>query len=229
MDSALARWSAVLLGVSTALFAIVVAVVLLWDGADRLDVRFVAWVNRIAPESLVDTMRVVTHAGSALVLVIVALLSGVLLARRGRVHAAAFVVAAAVGGLVTTQILKAAIRRARPELDEPYVQLTTYAFPSGHALAATATYGALAIVLYTSLRARRERHLLLAGLAALIVLVAASRVVLGAHYLLDVLAGTVGGIALLSALVLAFELAPHGSFRLGVRRDEQAQRPGIDA
>ena len=229
MDSALARWSAVLLGVSTALFAIVVAVVLLWDGADRLDVRFVAWVNRIAPESLVDTMRVVTHAGSALVLVIVALLSGVLLARRGRVHAAAFVVAAAVGGLVTTQILKAAIRRARPELDEPYVQLTTYAFPSGHALAATATYGALAIVLYTSLRARRVRHLLLAGLAALIVLVAASRVVLGAHYLLDVLAGTVGGIALLSALVLAFELAPHGSFRLGVRRDEQAQRPGIDA
>ena len=229
MDSALARWSAVALCVSTALFAILVAVVLLWDDADRLDVRFVAWVNRTAPESLVDAMRVATYTGSALVLVVVALVSGGLLARRGRAHAAALVVAATVGGLVTTQILKAAVRRTRPELDEPYVQLTTYAFPSGHALAATATYGALAIVLYTSLRARRERRLLLAGFAALIVLVAASRVVLGAHYLLDVLAGTVGGVALLSALVLAFGLGSYRRFRFGVRRDEQTQRPGIDA
>jgi len=228
MDSALARWCAVILGVSTALFATLVAVVLLSDDANRLDVRFVTWVNRTAPESVADAMQVVTYAGSALVLVVVALVSGVLLARRGRVHAAALVLTAAAGGLVMTQTLKAVIRRARPELDEPYVQLATYAFPSGHALAATATYGALAIVLYTSLRARRERRLVLAGFAALIVLVAASRVVLGAHYLLDVLAGTVGGVALLSALILAFELAPQGRFRLGVRRDEQTQRPGID-
>ena len=142
MDSALARRSAVALCVSTALFAILVAVVLLWDDADRLDVRFVAWVNRTAPESLVDAMRVATYTGSALVLVVVALVSGGLLARRGRAHAAALVVAATVGGLVTTQILKAAVRRTRPELDEPYVQLTTYAFPSGHALAATATHTA---------------------------------------------------------------------------------------
>lgn len=229
MDSALARRSAAVLGVSTALFAILVAVVLLWDDADRLDVRFVTWVYRTAPEGLVDPMRVVTYAGSALVLVIVALVSGVLLARRGRPHAAAFVLAAAVAGLVTTQILKAAVRRGRPELDEPYVQLTTYAFPSGHALAATATYGALAIALYTSTRARRDRRLVVAGCAALIVLVAASRVVLGAHYLLDVVAGTVGGVALLSALVLAFELGSYRRFRFGVRQDEQTQRPGIDA
>jgi len=228
MNSALARWAAVALGVSTALFAILVAVLLLWDDVDRLDVRFVTWVNRTAPEHVVDTMQVVTYAGSVLVLGPVALISAILLARRGRGHAAALVVAAAFGGLAATQILKAAIRRARPELDEPYVQLATYAFPSGHALAATATYGALAIVLYTSLRARRERRLVLAGFAALIVLVAASRVVLGAHYLLDVLAGTVGGVALLSALILAFELAPQGRVRLGVRRDEQTQRPGID-
>lgn len=229
MNSALARWSAVVLGVSTALFAVLVAVVLLWDDADRLDVRFVTWVHRTAPESLVDTMRVLTYAGSGMALVVVALLSGALLAHRGRFHAAALVLAAAIGGLVTTPILKAAIRRARPELDEPYVQLTTYAFPSGHALAATATYGALAIVLYTSVRARRERRLLLTGFGALIVLVAASRVVLGAHYLLDVLAGTVGGVALVSALVLAFELGPYRSFPLAVRRDQQTQRPGIDA
>jgi len=229
MDSALARRSAVVLGVSTALFAILVAVLLLWDDVDRLDVRFVIWVHRTAPENVVDAMQVVTYAGSAIVLGVVALVSAVLLARRGRGHAAALLVAAAFGGLAATQILKAAIRRARPELDEPYLQLTTYAFPSGHALAATATYGALAMALYMSLRARRDRRLVLAAFGALILLIAASRVVLGVHYLLDVLAGTIGGVALLSALVVVFELAPHRRFRLGVRRDEQTQRPGIDA
>lgn len=229
MDSALARRSAVVLGASTVLFAILVAGLLLWDDVDRLDVRFVTWVRRTTPEHVVDAMQVVTYAGSGLVLGGVALTSAVLLARRGRGNAAAYVAGAAFGGLVATQILKAVIRRARPELDEPYVQLTTYAFPSGHALAATATYGALAIVLSVSIRARRERRLLVAGLAALIVLVAASRVVLGVHYLLDVLAGTIGGIALLSALVVVFELARHGRFRLGVRRHEQPQRTGIDA
>lgn len=229
MDSALARRAAVVLGVSTALFATLVGVVLLWDNGVRLDVRFVTWLHRTAPDYVVDVMQVVTYAGSVLVLSVVALVAAVLLARRGRPHAAALVLAASFGGLAATQILKASIRRARPELDEPYVQLTTYAFPSGHALAATTTYGALALVVYTSMRARRERRLLLAGFAALIVVVAASRVVLGAHYLLDVLAGTVGGVALLSALVLAFELAPHGRFRFGVRRDEQTQRPGVDA
>ena len=229
MNSALARWAAVAFGVSTALFAILVAALLLWDDIDRLDVRFVTWVNRTAPEHVVDTMQVVTYAGSVLVLGPVALIFAILLARRGRGHGAALVVAAAFGGLAATQILKAAIRRARPELDEPYLQLTTYAFPSGHALAATATYGALAMALYVSVRARRDRRLVLAAFGALILLIAASRVVLGAHYLLDVLAGMVGGVALLSALVLVFELAPHRRFRLGVRRDEQPQRPGIDA
>jgi membrane-associated phospholipid phosphatase len=229
MESALARRSAVVLGASTVLFGALVAIVLLSNEADRLDSRFVAWVNRSAPESLVEAMRVVTYAGSGPVLVAVALLSGALLARRGRSRAASLAIAATIGGLVTTQILKAAIRRTRPELDEPYVQLTTYAFPSGHALAATATYGALAIVLGSASRRRRDRGLILVGFSALIVLVAASRVILGAHYLLDVLAGTVGGIALLSALVLAFQLGAQRTSGVRVRRDEQAQRPGIDA
>ncbi|HUG63887.1 MAG TPA: phosphatase PAP2 family protein [Gaiellaceae bacterium] len=216
------------LGVSTALFTALVATVLLWDDVDRIDVRFVSWVHRNAPDGVVEAMRVVSYAGSGLALGVVALTTAILLTRRQRSRAAALVVAASVGGLLATQALKAAVRRARPEFDEPYVQLTTYAFPSGHALGATATYGALAIVLATSVRAPRKRRALVGGLCALIVLIAASRVVLGVHYLLDVIAGMVGGIALLSALLLAYELAPHRGVRLRVRRDEQAQSPGSD-
>lgn len=229
MDSnPLATRYAGVLGASTALFVVLVAGVLFSDDVARLDVRFVNWVHRSTPDSVVDAMYVVSYAGSTLALGVVALVTAILLTRRERPRAAAFVVAASVGGLIVTQTLKAAVGRARPALDEPHVQLTTYAFPSGHALGSTATYGALAIVLFTSLRAPRERRVLLAGLGALIALVAASRVVLGAHYLLDVLAGMVGGIALLSLLLLAYELAPHRRLRLRVRRDEKAQRPGID-
>jgi undecaprenyl-diphosphatase len=131
-----------------------------------------------------------------------------------------------VGGLLLTQLLKAAIRRSRPELDEPFVQLATYSFPSGHALAATATYGALAIVLAASMQTRRGRVLLAGALGALVFLVATSRVVLGFHYLLDVTSGVVGGIALLSALLLVFEGVSAGDGRLW--REQQPQRPRID-
>lgn len=221
---------AVALTVSTVLFVALATAILSWAAIDRLDIRFVSWVNRSVPASVVDVAQVVTYAGSGVALGVVALVAAILLARQGHRGSAAFVVAASVGALVVTQSLKAAIRRARPEFDNPYVELSTYAFPSGHALGATATFGALAIVSYALVRAPRRRRLLLAGLGAAILVVAATRVVLGVHYLLDVLAGMVGGVALLSALLLTFELAPRSRVRLGrARRAEQAQRTGLDA
>ena len=226
MQSVLATRPGRTLALSAAVFAGLVAAILLSEDVDRLDIRFVRFAQRETPDWLVDALRVLTYAGSAIVLGVVALVAATVLARRGRSRDAAFVIAASVAGLLVTQILKAAIRRARPELDAPLVQLATYSFPSGHVLAATATYGALAIVLYPWIRSRSGRIRVTVAVAALILLVAASRVVLGVHYLLDVTAGVVGGIALLSALLLVFERVPLRAGRL--RRHEQAQRPGID-
>jgi membrane-associated phospholipid phosphatase len=73
---------------------------------------------------------------------------------------------------------------------------TTYGLPSGHALGATVTWGALAALLDSP---SRRWRLLLAGAA--IALVGVSRVVLGVHYPVDVVAGT-----LLGAVVLAVAL-----------------------
>jgi membrane-associated phospholipid phosphatase len=212
------------IAVSTALFVALTTAVLLWGAADRLDVRFVTWLDRASPESAVAAMRIVTYAGSGLVLGIVTAVAAIVLKRRGHPEPARFVIAAAVGALVVTQSLKAAIRRARPELDDPYVELSTYAFPSGHALGATATYGALAVVLYALVPGRGRRLLLVVTLASAILLVSASRVVLGVHYLLDVLAGIAGGIAIVSTLCFAFEVAP----RRRLRRHEQPQRARLD-
>jgi membrane-associated phospholipid phosphatase len=198
-----------------------------WETVDRLDVRFVTWVHGAAPDELLEVMRVLTYAGSLVALGPIALGAALLLLRRGRQLAAAYVLAAFVVGQLVTQLLKLAFQRGRPELDDPYVQLSTYAFPSGHALGATATYGAIVVVL--SLLAARRKVLVGAALALLVLVVAASRVVLGAHYLLDVAGGVLAGLAVLSGLIVAFDAAPRHRARLAfLGRNEQAQGTTLD-
>jgi undecaprenyl-diphosphatase len=205
----------------------VAVAILTWRAADRIDVRFVTWVHRTAPEALVDAMRVLTHAGSAPVLGAVALAAALYLMQRGRPSAAAYVVAAFVAGQLVTQGLKAVFRRTRPALDDPYIELATYAFPSGHALGATATYGAILVVLWPQLG--RARAVVTVGIGSLVLVVAASRVTLGAHYLLDVVAGMLGGVAVLAGLLLVFDAAPRGRRSFSFRtRHEQTESVGLD-
>lgn len=68
-----------------------------------------------------------------------------------------------------------------------------YGFPSGHAVAAVAVYGGLAVE-FGWLDDRRK----LAAVAGLIAAISLTRVALGVHYLGDVLAGLAVGVALLA-------------------------------
>ena len=224
-----ARLYAAVLAVSSAVFVALAAAVLFWASADRLDIRAVNWVRRTAPDLLVDVMQAVTYAGSAVFLGPLAVLAGLLLVWRGRSGAAIFVVAAFAGSLLLSQSLKALFQRGRPELEDPFVQLTTYAFPSGHSFSATATYGALALVLASAVAERRHRVGLLVSAGALIFVIAGSRVILGRHYALDVLAGIAGGIALVSALLLVLERSRRPGLRVELFvGKQQAQRTGVD-
>jgi membrane-associated phospholipid phosphatase len=69
---------------------------------------------------------------------------------------------------------------------------TGYGFPSGHALVATVVY--LSLAEHLSVGTRRARYL---GAAAIVTIVSFSRVGLGVHYLVDVVAGIAVGIAFL--------------------------------
>ncbi|WP_114578862.1 phosphatase PAP2 family protein [Saliphagus sp. LR7] len=68
-------------------------------------------------------------------------------------------------------------------------------FPSGHALGTTMVWGGLALVLPWG--TRRKRAVVAAGV---ILLVSLSRLVLGVHYLADVVAGMALGVVVLGAL-----------------------------
>lgn len=122
---------------------------------------------------------------------------------------AAFAIALALGGLAATTALKELFRLPRPPgaADPsgaslvPETLLPLYAeigaadgfgFPSGHAVAAVVVYGGLALLVGT-------RRGYVAG-AALCVLIPLSRVVLGVHYLVDIVAGVAVGAALLAVV-----------------------------
>jgi undecaprenyl-diphosphatase len=100
-------------------------------------------------------------------------------------------------------VLKEVVDRARPELVDAVAEAGGRSFPSGHALGGTVSFGLLALVLGPLLPpAGRWAARLAAVLAAL--LVSASRVVLGVHYLTDVTAGVLLGVGWLAISAAAF-------------------------
>lgn len=108
--------------------------------------------------------------------------------RRPRAAAAALLAIGTAALLVT--ILKQTFDRARPPLADPNLDAigivpTSASFPSGHAATAFAAAVAIGLV-----HPRLRKPLL-----AVAAVVALSRVYLGVHYVLDVLAGTVLGVA----------------------------------
>lgn len=107
----------------------------------------------------------------------------------------AAVVSYAFLALAVVITVKAALGLPRPPASVRLIPLENdpYGFPSGHAVAAVVVYGGL-----VTLRDRLADRRALAAAAVVVALVGLSRVVLGMHYLGDVIAGTVLGLAVLA-------------------------------
>jgi membrane-associated phospholipid phosphatase len=97
-------------------------------------------------------------------------------------------------GMLLNVGLKNLFQRPRPTLEEPLVHLSTYSFPSGHAVASTVFYGALCALVFMHTRSAALRALAVVLCMAMVLLVTFSRVYLGAHYLSDVVAGVSVGL-----------------------------------
>lgn len=100
------------------------------------------------------------------------------------------------GGSVWFIILANIFNRHRPSFPNPLRPVIDYpGFPSGHIISSVLFYGLIFYLLAPILKSRTQR-LLVAALAILIVVfIGFSRVYIGDHYLTDVLAGTMIGIA----------------------------------
>jgi undecaprenyl-diphosphatase len=112
----------------------------------------------------------------------------------------AYLLAITVGQGLLTSVIKALVGRPRPgaSLVDIVIVSTDFSFPSGHVMFYSVFFGFLAILAWTHLAPGWPRRLLLGLVLALVALVGPSRMVLGAHWLSDVVAAYVLGFVLLA-------------------------------
>ena len=98
------------------------------------------------------------------------------------------------------------VGRSRPQFDDAVTHALGKSFPSGHAMNSAVVYGAILVVLWQPMRTWRRRVTLLGLFTGLVVGIAASRVVLTVHYVSDVVAGVVLGVAFVAGSTAAFRI-----------------------
>jgi undecaprenyl-diphosphatase len=148
-------------------------------------------------------LRFYTQLGGALVIVPLGVIVAIVETIRQRsVGIVTFLTLVVGGQFLIANIIKSIVDRARPDFD----QLTGFSgssFPSGHAVAAAACLAAFALVI--GRRRSVKVKALLSGLAVgLATGIACCRVMLGVHWLTDVLGGLALGWAWFALCSIAF-------------------------
>jgi membrane-associated phospholipid phosphatase len=194
------------------------------------DVWFTLELQALPSDVITQVMYVVSVVGytpwSAVAVVGGALLVSLLLGWREGLYLLSITLAQ---GLLNA-LIKRAIGRPRPidTLVEVFVPAQGFSFPSGHVMFYTVFFGFLLFLVLTRMPAAPLRWLLAVPLAGLVLLVGPSRIILGAHWLSDVIAAYLLGMVILVVAIEAYLhiLAPpspaqeHGLMR---RYDEQRE------
>lgn len=185
------------------LFGAIAAEVVAQSDIVKLDLALAQWFHAHKHSAWTPFMLFITHWHQQAGILIMAALLALLLYRRKAHYWLATVLLTVPGGMLLNVLLKYSFQRARPVFDEPLVTLATYSFPSGHASGATLFYGVLAAWLACAHRSGGRLALVVLGAGFMVVLVALSRVYLGAHYLSDVLAAIAFGCGWLAVCITA--------------------------
>ena len=153
----------------------------------------VGWISQVA--------RIVTLLGSTWVVAILIAATATVLLRRARRLDALFLVVSSIGTAILVALAKHGVGRSRPGVAYRLVTASGAAFPSGHAAQSIACYGALAVIAVAVSSSKARKVIACAGAAAIALVVGASRVYLGVHWLSDVVGGWLLAAAWLLALV----------------------------
>jgi undecaprenyl-diphosphatase len=184
-------------------FGLVADMVASETGLSRLDAGAAAWGAEHATPASTRLLGAVTWLGASVtVLAVTFALGGLEWLRRRRLAVLAFMLTVVVGQNFIANTVKALVERERP----PVLHLASssgFSFPSGHTAAAAATWAAVALVLGRG-RPFRTKAWLAAAAAAVTVAVAATRVLLGVHWLTDVIGGAALGFGWFVVCAVAF-------------------------
>lgn len=191
-----------------ALLASVTVAVTQFSTVNRLDAEVSTEAQAQMTRESADRAQWLTSLASTKVALVVTIVGALvlLLTRHRRGALALTLVYPVTQGVV--HLVKVIVERPRPEISATLAEAHGFSFPSAHSATSVAVYATLAFVL---MRASRSDHgrIVVGGLvAALLLAVGLSRVLLGAHYPSDVLAGWVLGALLASLCWLAATRIP---------------------
>ncbi len=145
----------------------------------------------------------VTALGNGAVLLLLVAVAAVFLWLTRHRWSASLLAIAFIGGEVLNRILKEFFARPRPTIVEHLYPTSSPSFPSGHAMNAFITYGAIAYLVGRLEPTPALRRTTWTIAALLILAIGASRTYLGVHYPSDVLAGYLAGLAWLTFIAAA--------------------------
>lgn len=159
------------------------------------------------PSEYLDIAVFVTDLGDVTAIILLISLLYWLTDRRK----AALIAGYTVAGLSVILLLKVGFAMPRPEVDIIAREYDQYGFPSAHAFVSVVVYGGLLYVF--------DRHrdpLVAVGIAILVIAISLSRVVLGLHYLGDLLAGGALGLGFLLTMEKITTGDPRRAFSLAL-------------
>lgn len=173
------------------------------SGFARWDEAAAEWGARNATDFSTAVLERITDLGGTPFLLAAVVLASVVDLVRFRNWIVPLHLGAVLGGAVlVSNGVKILVDRERPDIAQ-LVGWSGASFPSGHSAAAAAGWAAIAFVL-TRTSARPVRVTAAASAVVVAVMVAASRVLLGVHWLTDVVAGLAVGWACFVLMSVAF-------------------------
>ena len=194
-------------------------------GFARWDKSVAQWGADRATKRSTAVLEAVTSFGATGWLLIVMVVVGLMSIRRRGWGPIGYLAVVGIGVAALNNGLKLLVGRERPNVGR-LVTAAGSSFPSGHSAAAAACWAGLALVVMRQ-RGRRARAIG-ATIAILIAFaVAASRVLLGVHWLTDVIAGVIVGWTwfLLCTIVFGGRLLRFGEVVDRVARDSELPAP----
>jgi undecaprenyl-diphosphatase len=169
----------------------------------RADLHVARWASAHATAVSTRVLRRFTDLGSTRVVLVITAAVAVFEVLRTRSRGVVVFLAVTVIGVgLANDLAKLIVNRPRPTVG-PLAPFSGMSFPSGHSAAAAACFAACALCLGRR-RALGTRLVLTMLAAALAVMVATSRVLLGVHWTSDAFAGLCFGTAWFALWAIAF-------------------------
>jgi undecaprenyl-diphosphatase len=187
------------------------------------------WLVELRTQELNTVVRKISFLGSTPVVLTVAALAALASAKRCPRLAVAIVVIALCRPLAEFA-LKEIVSRPRPDEANRLVPGVGYSFPSGHPLAAAASWGMLPLVLALYTRRRAVWWASAIAVWSLALLISMSRVWLGVHYTSDVVAAlvlSVLGVALAERVIRVTHRSECKHGRRSVAGDAEHVNPEV--